>query len=947
MLPPFIQEPIKDTVNKMAITHPDKKLRKIYNLPPPPLTLKEKIELKHKQNVANLKNKLYGTPIKKTQTQPTKKYYQNSKQELYKKAPIKKYQNTKKDLYKYMKGPQEYSTKYIADVDDSVIQEEAENFADNLLTPEQKKRKAFLRSRHKKLDDGFPWLKEMTSAEILGKHFFKKYRKGKMTDKEKSLFVQKLKKLNDHGTVSKSRTKRSIIIGSDELDLPLYQIKIRETEEENEENEIDQDYDDDYDYDYEDDNDDERVGISRSFDASQDEIIRKAIREELKKFRQIQSEEDLAEDPVSLFQNDKYASKFPLLRILTFPMKVMKGIKNNEEMPIVGAVPKMIIGTKKYFKDFGKNLKKNILHFTSDIIGDFDHYGPTNNVLANIVASKRLRRSVDVKKSTNFLQANDNQNFQNASIAKVRKKRYILKMVDDDEIEELLRQKLGKMFDQPQRNHKPKRRSKVKPKMYQDSVERKDHHKKKRPKKYYDDSVEVHRKKRRPDHRLMKKQNDDSMENLKNKIIIEPIKPKVIIDNNGLPFMEVNGYKRPLFMKNLKTLKKEMSKKDDSSKENASYDQYDSSEEVNLQTIHHVIDNAKNRKGIYSRNTELPLETLKDKLSQLLFDIDTLVHMDFEKYDDVYDDLIEIQSVKTSIVQSWKRLIMDKKINNYDAKIGLLEKFEDLQHLKTKTMHAMVYIMRDDCENSFALGKVIEALMALHKIQCVIDQVVGCFQEKFKTGAKFELAKEIKFVDFLASLKFVHAKTRNDLVCILKEERDKELQNSVVLLEKLQKLLVEGDEAAIEDEANVLWEMKHVQNMQISTVEEMCDKLHEGFRIKKNMKILFDLAKRLKVLQERENTICSVESKESSCEDNSSKELKKKEKEKKKFDIEEFKKKWQDKLHKQKEMIEDKKEEFEDSFKKKMAKLKELKALKKKTKSVEESECESDEDENE
>ncbi|KAG5878099.1 hypothetical protein JTB14_017851 [Gonioctena quinquepunctata] len=744
-----------------------------------------------------------------------------------------------------------------------------------------------------------------------------------MTASEKALFLLKIRRLNEdrngrtkretsssnHTDLSadKRRKKRSIVIDS-EIQLPLYQVRLEDSNEAPKKDDYkygDEDYDESRDEIidevirtlHEQDEDDYYeprskivADMRRIDDDSREQIFRKAIREELKKFKQVESSEEKVGLP---FQYNNMNPQSPLLHLLSLPVKFFKGVKelNKQAAPFVGSVPKVIVGTKKYFRDFGRNFKKNVLNFASDVIGDFDHMGPSDNILDKILNQKRYKRNIGDPKNESKLEMKQYEpeysvdfnsdvtspNFRDASENKVRKKRYIMKMVDDDEVEAILRRKLERMLDDSEESNKPQKR-RIRMRKYSD----------------YDDSEEILQSKR---YRGKKKHNR-SEENFKHKIVVEKVRPKVIIDNNGLPFMELNGYKRPIFMKN----KRFYERNELQSSEEKTHTNYDSSEEANLQKIHGVIDHAKNSRVQSIGDSEMPIQTLKEKISQLLHQTDVLVHLDFEKYDEIYEDLINVQHIKTSTIQDWKRLVMEKRINNRDAKIALLEKFHRMQHFKEKAVTNIVYALYLDSDNTFVVTEFTKMLVKLQKLQCIVNQVVGSFHNKFSMGAKFEMEKEIKFVDFLSSTNFVKAKTRNDVIAKLREDRDCQLQENIQELEKLQRLLVENDEEVIGEVANILWEIKNIDKMQKANIEEMYHKMEEQCKIKKNLKILFDFSKRQQALAAEEKELLSkCESQESdeevevSIEDEKSIKI---ETTPKKIDIDEFKKKWKDKIQK-------------------------------------------------
>lgn len=382
----------------------------------------------------------------------------------------------------------------------------------------------------------------------------------------------------------------------------------------------------------------------------------------------------------------------------------------------------------------------------------------------------------------------------------MRKRRYIVKIVNEDDIEKILTEKFRKMLFNSAENHKPEMRYKV-----HEDVEDED--------PYMLRSTNYERRRKR------KKHSNDVVYD-KN-MVVEKVKPKIIIDNNGLPFMEIDGYKRPIILKKKKNKLKAPMK-------SPSY--YDSSEEVNWEKIDHIVGNAHKYQP---ESPQIPLHTLKEKTSQLLYETDGLLHTNCEEFDEIFDDLLEIQYIKNALVQDWKRIVMEKRHNDKNSKIDLLEKFKDLQHIKDIALKNIVHIMHENQDNTFMVKKLIKILLRLNKLQCVINQVVGCFEEKFKTGDKFIVEKEIRFVDFLSSLNFARAKTRNDMVILLKKDKDKQLHYNIKLIQTLKKLMISDEHEKIHDQANLLWEMKNVEKMQRNCINEMYERYSDGFKIKR------------------------------------------------------------------------------------------------------------------
>ena len=199
----------------------------------------------------------------------------------------------------------------------------------------------------------------------------------------------------------------------------------------------------------------------------------------------------------------------PIFALLTAPMRFVKHFHelNKGVNPVMTSLPKLVYTTKKYFRDFGKNFHKNCLNLASEIIGDFDQVQP--NVIQTFVEPnrRRYRRNiskikglVDVKETNNiqkeykdielkkenstqnnggseenksekkscgfdvkevtkpvepyyslvFENSKENQNFRKVPEAHVRKKRYVLNIVNDDVIQDQVTDYLA---EQLQSNH--------------------------------------------------------------------------------------------------------------------------------------------------------------------------------------------------------------------------------------------------------------------------------------------------------------------------------------------------------------------------------------------------------------------------------------------------------------------------------------------------------------
>nr|CAH7726992.1 unnamed protein product [Callosobruchus chinensis] len=888
MLPKFIQDPLKHTVNTIALTHPDKRIQRIQQAAPKLAKEKKKLEER---------NKLLERRL-----------------DLYKKiSPAK--------------------TRII---NSHLNRKEVPGFIDSLMKPAMTKRKPKLLTRFEDSEELYEdkdpsyWLKEHTARDIIGNDLDcsscseedAKSRR-KMTPRER--LMHRLRKINQKrnrrstATMDKTRNKRStIVIDSEELSPPIYKVKVRDNLVSSESEEHYEDYDS-----YED---------KLSKKQIRKHTLKKVVRNELKKLKE---KDTTLESP---FQYNKMVPKSPIVHLLSLPGKFLGGFDKDHE-PSILSVPRMIVGAKKYFRDFGKNLKRNFLNFASDVIGDFEpptephrllrhkrnlktHYEPEYKLAFDEQEEEQYKPQYEVAFEDKELEqyqpdyevafdengdSSDTQNFRNVTGSKVRKKRYVLSMVNEDDVEQYLIKKLEKIFTESEEVERPRRR---------------------RPRKYQSSSEEEivsecqHCRKRQK-----KRQHKD---NSIKKIVVEKVRPKVIIDNKGLPFMEMDGYKRPLFLKKEfkqsgeETIKLKKSKKEtvkmkleSSSEDEVKYVHYDSSEEVTCDKIHHILSYAQEKKS----DTEVPLQTIRERVSQILCETDVLIHMDFGKYAEIFDQLIELQYVKRSIVQDWKRLIMSKKCNDKGSKLALLEKFKDLQYLKDSLLQMIVCTMNEDIDNTFIIRKFTRILVMLQKLQCIMNQVVGCFENKFARDLNFETEKDIKFVDILDSLKFAPVKTRHEIIIKMEEERNLELEAKMTLLDKLKKVLVSDcDDSVIIEQANLVWEMRNLEKMRTACIEEMHEKLEEGCKIKKNLKILFDLSKRLQTCHDKQCSIFESEEElveeddEEVEEEGGEEEVASKPKETvKKLSLDEIKQKLEEKVKYHKELLEKRLEKYRKS----------------------------------
>jgi len=597
-----------------------------------------------------------------------------------------------------------------------------------------------------------------------------------------------------------SRKKRTIILGSDELDLPpRYQVEVVSAEDDGYNNlPLSEEEEEDCD-----------PVVGQSFYRSPSRmytpnrmdtligknVIQKAVRDELNAFqRKQQQEQKIKELKTNLQAKRSPVPHNPIFMLLTAPMQFLKHFSdlNKGANPVITTLPKMVYTAKKYFKDFGKNFHKHCLNLASDIVGDFDQVQP--NVIQQIpVLSGRQ----------NF---QEHQDFRKVLDDHVRKKRYVVKVVDDDdmqrEIEHYLTEKMDDKF------------SYLKP--LQD---------------YYDKVTDLFTKLQEP----VAQETENKPYN--KKVVVKEVKPKIIIDNKGWPFMEHDGFKRPLLLNRRKPSKSTSNNKEKSSEENQD-------------RITSIIARVKENSEVVGKAPQnmMPKQIIKERVHSLLEEIDQLVDLNPEDYDHIFENLMKVQQIKNSIEQDWKRLLINHKIDDVNSKIAILSKFRDLQQIKDESVKNIAEKL-EETNNEFVRKQLVHSLIRLQKLQCLINNVVEDFDHTLQMKTTFNPKKEIKFVDYLSELKFVYqaTKTRNDLLKKLCQDRDNEGQKHIEVLNKLKKLLMMSHTDSsdkMETVAKSIWELKNLEKLQSQTIKDLNKKLSNNQKIKKELKILFDLQKR-------------------------------------------------------------------------------------------------------
>jgi hypothetical protein len=600
---------------------------------------------------------------------------------------------------------------------------------------------------HQQMEDKYRWNRFRAEPPVRLVSRFKT--KPPPTAKPSETFLQKLKKLNS------DREKRSVIFNPDEISLPF----LRVTDVENDLDDSEEE---------EEDEEDEEQVVKRN---PRDEFLQ----------------------PLNfghIFPHN------PIYYILNTPIRLLHQFhKLGEQIsPVFKSVPHVFVNSRKYLRNVGKNLRNDVLNFASNFIGDFDEFD-TNSY--RVLKPRRYRRSLDGKMEQ--YEPDYSLVFGNQTEENSRRRRYILKVVDEDEVEQFLREKLGGLVETTER-----------------------------PKKKKD------------------------KESNKKKLVVEKLSSKLIIDNNGRPFVEINGVKRPLFLR--KTQPEETREKMEEEEKEKDETTQDMKEKINS-----IIVKARERIGqnppSVSIQQNVPTQIIKDRINQILTEIQDLINIDFDKYSTVYTDLCKLQSFKELLVNDWKKILMEDKLNDISSKIRILDDFKEMQILRDQSVEDIASILSSG--SNFMTKKLIKMLVRLQKLQCVIYRVVEDFGEKIKMGTDFDVRKEIKYVDYLDGLQFMVGRSKHDLERGLKNERDVALENEMSVLDSLRKLLESDDPDPHKsyEEAKLLWEINNIDKLQKDTILEMNGKISRGQKVRKELKILFDLLRQLENCEEKQKKL--------------------------------------------------------------------------------------------
>lgn len=542
----------------------------------------------------------------------------------------------------------------------------------------------------------------------------------------------------------------------------------------------------------------------------------------------------------------------PFFYFLNAPIRVLNHINNfkNHLKPIFTSVPLIMQNSKNYIRDLFRQFHSYILDFFSNVIGNFDEIHTSRGNLDVLLPDARYRRSItqqknsteshetyqskngteDINRKRSTLNNDNGRSRRNCDVLMSitrhkrnmeqeqsnktdshesfyhsnktqnsnRKKRYILKVVDDKEVHDFLREKLGNVKEETTTKNAT------------------NEHKRKPRKKY----------------------------------VIQPLTPKIIVDNNGKTFVEIDGMKRPLLSPRRHKMHADL----------VQQTQSESIQEDLNQKISNLIEQAR---IMAAQKVDVPsaaydasmyLQIIKEKITQTLNNIEQLINTDFGKYIDIYEELLKLQNLKNLITDEWKQLLIANRCNDMEGKIRILNVFQQIQVNREKILQMIAATMRE--EQNFMTPKLIKALVRLQKLQCIVVKIVEDFANTLHLRTLFDAQKEVKYVEYLQTIYLLPEKTLQDVESTLKNERDIELEKEIQLLESLRHLIERNDSAdVINEHAKILWEIKNIEKLQKESIIELDNKITQGQKIRKELKILFDLQRQLENTQNKQKEL--------------------------------------------------------------------------------------------
>lgn len=588
-----------------------------------------------------------------------------------------------------------------------------------------------------------------------------------------------------------------------------------------------------------------------------------------------------------------------LFYFINTPIRMLKHFHSIRRQidPVITSVPKVMKTSNKYIEKFARNLHRDTFKMFNEMIESFqfkpydyftrgitkrhvnidevppfnkeqlndidDDDGATdnydNNLIDNVVGElkkfetksndgelcveslkmscKQSKKIPSVLKSSQILSAlysptlnNLHENNLNtigeiyeSSGNKIRRKRTLLKVIDESELKEFLREKLPNYDGES------------------NSIE---------------DEGELIRAV------TPKVLNDENYVNDKDekRYVMEKFKPKVIIDDNGDTYLEING--------NKEQIKRDKSTTEDDNNNNEEMvsmvslmnkliPKNQNVEEVNVKdTIVRLIRKAKMVKDqpvgtINTFDKDKYINIIKDKITSILPEIEKLIHADFEKEFELFEDLLKLQLLKNNIVKEWKVILINDRINDMKERVRLLNAIHDAQKLKEKIVCDITEKFHST--NYHHKRKLIQVLLTVQKLQSIFLKVIEEFGDKLNTGTSFDVEKEIKYVELIESVTLVSTTRRDYLEKHLKDVRDEELKRQMNLLQDLRDVLERDggntDDKKLIDLSKIIWEINNLEKLQRDSFKELNKKLKFNFNIRREMKIIFDLQKQLETCE--------------------------------------------------------------------------------------------------
>lgn len=458
--------------------------------------------------------------------------------------------------------------------------------------------------------------------------------------------------------------------------------------------------------------------------------------------------------------------------VLNTPIRMLNQIQKMREhvSPMVQSIPDVLDTSANYMLNFGKRFRRGALDFFKEFFGNIKRI-PTKFVKGLATPINRHKRDLNPHTIS---------------------KRAIVKLVEDDDIHEFLREKLS-IFDSSSST-----------------------------------SSEEEEKEGNDDDILLPV--TPKLRKTKPSLVMEKISPKLVLDKGGA-YLDIDGNKKALIRKKKKLSKPKFAREDIQD------------------TIGNIIEEAR----LMARNprahkpeyeSDMSTQTIKTKISDILENIQDLIEQDFDKYESIYEELLRLQHLKESAVEEWKYILIKKKHNDYNVKINLLNKFNEMLSLKDEIIELISATLAED--PTFNTSILVKKLIRLQKLQCILVKIVETFGENIKFQTPFDVNREIKQVDFLSNLNMLSEKTMAEVSAALRKERDDEVEKQVEILDNLKGLVnCNFENEKMEDVAKLLWEIGNCEKIEKDTISEMNEKIQYGLRIRQELKIIFDLEKQI------------------------------------------------------------------------------------------------------